>query len=364
MTMTEGGRLDQILANLRIGPDVWAPQDEPDPEPAPTRYIDGWSFITSAGAPVEPLWGTDDQILWAQGESLIIVGGQGAGKSTIAQQVVLHAIGLREGDLLGLPVAPAQRVLYLAMDRPRQIARSFKRMVTEADAEILGDRLVIWPGPPPQDLARNPELLTLMAHQADASVVVIDSLKDAAVKLSDDETGGSVNRAIQHALQAGIEVMVLHHQRKMGGGQIAPPKSLDEVYGSTWITSGAGSVVLLWGQPGGAYVDLTHLKQPSLEVGPLQIYHDHGSGVSTVEVGFDLFKYLLSQPRPVPVGDVARAMTGEWEVGREGREKARRQLEKGVEKGWVVKLGEGARGGGKDREEALYCLAPRDVPGA
>ena len=156
--------LEQYLAGLRAGPNPWAQKDDA-PEPAPIRYLDGWSFITQAGAPVEPLWGVDDRVLWAQGESLIIVGGQGAGKSTIAQQVVLHAIGLRDGDLLGLPVAPAQRVLYLAMDRPRQIARSFRRMVTADDEATIADRLVVWPGPPPVDLARNTELLTLMAHR-------------------------------------------------------------------------------------------------------------------------------------------------------------------------------------------------------
>lgn len=361
---TPHDELEQYLTGLRAGPNPWAAKEDA-PEPAPVRYLDGWSFITQAGAPVEPLWGKDEQVLWAQGESLIIVGGQGAGKSTIAQQLVLHAIGLRDGDLLDLPVAPAQRVLYLAMDRPRQIARSFRRMVTVDDEATLADRLVVWPGPPPVDLARNTELLTLMAHQADASVVVIDSLKDAAVKLSEDEVGGAVNRAIQHTLQAGVEVLVLHHQRKQGNGTAAgsAPKALDDIYGSTWITSGAGSVVLLTGQPGGAYVDLVHMKQPSLEVGPLVLFHDHDLGVSTIEQGFDMFKYLRGQPRPVTVGDAARAMTGEYEVGRNDRQKARRLLDKLVEKGLVVKVSGGSKGGGSDRDESRYSLAAQGGEG-
>jgi replicative DNA helicase len=359
---TPHDELEQFLAGLRAGPNPLAPKEE-TPEPAPVRYLDGWSFITQSGAAVEPLWGRDEHVLWAQGESIIIVGGQGAGKSTIAQQLVLHAIGLRDGDLLGLPVAPAQRVLYLAMDRPRQIARSFRRMVTADDEATVADRLVVWPGPPPVDLARDTELLTRMAHQADASVLVIDSLKDAAVKLSDDEVGGAVNRAVQRALQAGIEVVVLHHHRKQGNGMAPGIKTLDDIYGSTWITSGAGSVVGLTGQPGGAYVDLAHIKQPALEVGPLVLYHDHDLGVTTIEEGFDMFKYLRGQPRPVTVGDAARAMTGEYDVGRNDRQKARRLLDKMVERGVAVKVSDGTKGGGPDRDEARYSLAAQGADG-
>jgi hypothetical protein len=38
----------------------------------------------------------------------------------------------------------------------------------------------------------------------------------------------------------------------------------------TWLTSGAGSVILLNGQPGDPIVSLHHLKQPAAAVGPLQ----------------------------------------------------------------------------------------------
>ena len=37
------------------------------------------------------------------------------------------------------------------------------------------------------------------------------------VKLTDDETGGSVNRAFQHCSAAGVDLVVLHHQRKGDG---------------------------------------------------------------------------------------------------------------------------------------------------
>ena len=45
-------------------------------------------------------------------------------------------------ELLGYPIKPgARRTLYLAMDRPQQAARSFRRMVGEGWRSELDDRL-------------------------------------------------------------------------------------------------------------------------------------------------------------------------------------------------------------------------------
>ena len=42
-------------------------------------------------------------MLWAEGEGIMITGHQGAGKTTVAQQLVLHRIGLRAGDSWAFP---------------------------------------------------------------------------------------------------------------------------------------------------------------------------------------------------------------------------------------------------------------------
>jgi replicative DNA helicase len=83
--------------------------------------------------------------------------------------------------------------------------------------------------------------------------------------------------AVQHCLAAGVEICALHHQRKeqQGGGK---PKGLADVYGNTFLTAGMGSVILLWGDPGDPIVELKHLKQPSDEIGPWNIRHDHDRG--------------------------------------------------------------------------------------
>ena len=71
--------------------------------------------------------------------------------------------------------------------------------------------------------------------------------------------------------------MLLHHERKAANG-VKRVHSLDDVYGSTWLTSGLGSVIVLDGDPGDPTVELRHLKQPAEPVGPLTLRHDHSVG--------------------------------------------------------------------------------------
>jgi AAA domain len=249
---------------------------------APTsRFRDGRDFILNAPTSVPALWGSGPEVLWAAGEPLAICGPQGVGKTTVEQQLALKRAGIGSPDFLGFPVTPAEgKVLYIAADRPRQIARSFRRMVTEADAQALGDRLIVWEGPLPFELVKHPEALAEWVLAADVVDVYIDSLKDIMSPLSSDEVGSAYNRAVGGVIAAGIEVAVVHHQRK-ANTENRKPTSLADVYGSVWITAGAGSVILLWGQPGDPLVELTHLKQPAEQVGPLDLEHDHDHGHTT-----------------------------------------------------------------------------------
>ncbi len=302
---------------------------------ARSRLVDGGSSVLDAPEATEARWGQGDEVLWPVGEPLVIAAPPGTGKTTVAVQLVAAMAGIGTSDVLGYPVMPARRVLYLAMDRPRQIQRAMRRVVREEHRRELDERLAIWQGPPPQDLAADPHALEVLAANAGADVVVVDSLKDAAVKLSDDEVGGKVNRAIQNAVTAGIDVLVLHHQRK--GQHGSKPTTLEDVYGSTWITAGAGSVVLLWGQAGDLVVELTHLKQPAETVGPLRILHDHTAGTSTVVDGVDLVALAAGTEYGVTVRDAARAIYEKDDPTRNEVEKARRRLERLVDAGMLAK---------------------------
>ena len=166
--------------------------------------VDGAQFILDQPGGIPALWGSGSRVLWAEGEALMIAGPQGVGKTTMAGMLVRALLGIGDTDVLGLPVTDiGGRVLYLAMDRPRQIARSLGRQFDEDDRDALAKRLVVRPGPPPADLAAQPTLLVGMAEHYDAAVVFVDSLKDAAIGLATDEVGAAYNRARQHLLGTG-----------------------------------------------------------------------------------------------------------------------------------------------------------------
>jgi replicative DNA helicase len=315
------------------------------------RGLPGGDAILDLPDEVPAVWGEGSEVLWAEGEPCMIAAPAGVGKTTVAQQVTLGLIGLRT-ELLGYPFHGApRRVLYLAMDRPRQIRRSFRRMVTEDDRATLNEYLTIREGPPPADLASDPTLLVQLARWHNASVIVVDSLKDAAVKLTDDETGGKANRAIQYATAEGIDVLVLHHQRKGQNGE--KPKKLEDVYGSTWITAGMGSVILLWGAAGDPIVELVHLKQPAEAVGPLKLEHDQTRGTTSVHRGFDVLRFLSLNPKGVTSRQAAVAMFEKSTPTDNELRKARRKLEAAVDRGIAVRDG-GEKGGEGGSSAAIY----------
>ena len=59
------------------------------------------------------------------------------------------------------------------------------RMVVPYDHTVLRDRLVVWRGPLPFQLAKEPKALVQLADSVAASDVVLDSLKDVQAELLD-----------------------------------------------------------------------------------------------------------------------------------------------------------------------------------
>jgi len=138
-------------------------------------------------------------------------------------------------------------------------------------------------------------------------------------------------------------VLELHHQVKSGQGG-GKPTSINDVYGSVWITSGAGSVVLLWGEPGDGLVELRHLKQPVEAVGPWDVRHDHNRGQSTVIASVNLWDLARWQPNGLSARAAAVAMFAVDEPTKAQIERARRRLDRYVEDG-LMSVADGARGG-------------------
>ena len=291
------------------------------------RAVDGAVFILDAPTTVPALWGEGPAVLWPEDEALMIAGPQGLCKTTLAGLLVRAQLGLGDGLVLGLPVADTGgRILYLAMDRPRQIARSLRRQFTEADRDVLAERLTILPGPPSADLAAQPTLLTGLAEHYGADIVYVDSLKDAALRLSTDEVGAAYNRARQHLLMTGCQLCELHHTVKRGpdGGA---PKGIADVYGSAWLTNGCGSVMLLSGEPGDPIIGMQHVKQPAGEVGPWRLLSDPVAGQLTIEHEADLVDLVRAKGVDgLNARDAAVVLFDTDKPTKAQKEKARRKL--------------------------------------
>ncbi|GAA1935060.1 hypothetical protein GCM10009716_47630 [Streptomyces sodiiphilus] len=321
---------------------------------------DGWSFVRESGADCEPLWGTRERTAWAPGESLMIVGAPGVGKTTLAHQVILARLGLA-GSVLDMPVAPSERVLYLAMDRPRQIAKAMARRITPDHESVLRDRLVVWEGPLPATLDKEPDLLADLAAAHQADTIVIDSLKDAVSTMVDDSLAVAFHNARMRALRGGVEIMELHHQRKATADAPRGQRpALDQVYGSTWFTAGAGSVLFVAGRAGDPAVTVHHLKTPTGEIGPLDVTHNHERGTTTVDPTKDPAVLLRNAPGGLSARDLATVLIGGGEPERADVEKARRHLARLVTSGLATKA-DGTAGGNGGGQQARYYATARHL---
>lgn len=332
------------------------------------RAMDGLAFLTEA-ADESPLWGEGDRVLWAPGEGLMICGPQGVGKSTIVQQLMLARLALNPPEMCGLPVAVDDRpILYLAMDRPPQIRRSINRMVDTSDENVaatLKRQLVVWKGPPPVNAAEAPEIFAkwVAMHGRDPGLVIVDSLKDLASGLGEDAVGSGINTAMQSILANGTEFIDLHHQRKATSDNRKPDK-LADVFGSTWLTSGMGSVLLVWGEAGAQRVELTHLKQPASPVGPLILDHSHAQGVSSAADPEAMVLQLATEAGASGITEAVavEAVYGDIEDENErsaAKKRIRRRLDKLTREGLLryVAGSKGGSGGGGRAATWLVAVA-------
>lgn len=280
-------------------------------EATPDKLTDGLSFLALDEPDEPPLWGHEDAAaLWSSGESLFIFGPPGAGKSTLAHLVVFGRLGLVP-DVLGFPVRDdGRKVLYLAMDRPKQIMRAMRRLARPAHANTLRDRLIVHRGPLDFNVTREESrnVLRDMALRHGVGTIVVDSVKDVLPNASDEDAAGGYNLARQSALAAGVEWIELHHNRKANGAN-KEPNTLEDVYGSRWLTAGAGSVLSLWqDEPGSPVVALRHIRASGEKWRDTTLLLDSEAGTLATESEETLEDFIDRNPKGFTVAQAASAL--------------------------------------------------------
>jgi hypothetical protein len=316
--------------------------------------MDGLEFLTTEREEKPPLWGTTEKPLWESGQGMLVVGPQGVGKSNVAQLLVFARMGIHAADLFDFPVVIDERpVLYLAMDRPRQIYKSMNRMVDLKDEDVrakLKRQLIVWPKQPPFKADLDPERFAQWVAETgrDPGLVIADSVKDMLTSIVADEAGLGFNTTVQMILANRTEFLGNHHQRKPGIGN-PKPNTLADVYGSNWITAGQGSVILLWGTPGASSVELRHLKLLREPVGPLLVNYDHDSGSAS---GGEPARMLINlayekAPNGFTLDEAVKRLHGTTRVDDDWKADSQRVSRRCVELVDLGKLGhtKGTRGG-------------------
>jgi hypothetical protein len=159
------------------------------------QFTSGGSFILDTDPTPLALWGEDDPVLWADGEAWIIAAPPRRRQNHHCSAVGARPLQVREvPDVARIPNRARPAAGPLPRYGPAETSRAI--IPPHAWRDELDQRLLVWQGPPPHDLARYRSLLLRLCEQADADTVIVDSLKDAAIGLSDD-VGAAYNRARQ-----------------------------------------------------------------------------------------------------------------------------------------------------------------------
>jgi len=187
-------------------------------------------------------------------------------------------------------------------------------MVPDNARTILDERLQIehlrqlWASPD------DPTMIYEAAVQADAQIVFLDSGKDIANgPLKEESSAKALMDAIQVCIANNVDIVMLHHPRKLPQDNTKKEMDIDDVYGSAWLTAGSGSVLLVQGLPGQGIFKLTQLKAPSTFVPAFDVLVDYHTGTLTKQTIRDLGQWLKQSGMPTTVRQAVAFVTREAE---------------------------------------------------
>ena len=314
--------------------------------------IDGAAWGTKVPETLPAIWGYGERAYWTSGEFGILYGGDGTNKTTLAHGLLAGMLSFPGREkVLGYPVTPLRpdvAVIYLALDRPRQIERSWSRFHPGEYQDLTEGRLVVWPKGVPSEVINHPEwFLPWLEELAWREVkkrpgaVIIDNAIDAFGDFAKTENATLAGWILNDLARNDVDTLALAHDKKEQGAtpRKFPPASMDGLYGGRNFRAKSGTVVNLWKPPGNdiGLLTVTQFKEPSEQIPRATFLVDPATARMTPLNDLDLWTYLEKSGQEIDL-KTAASMDHKKDGGdltAAEKEATRRKLDGWVETGEV-----------------------------
>lgn len=179
----------------------------------------------------------------------IIFGPSEVGKSTLILRMAI-AIALGDEKFLHWDIKRRQKVLFISLEMPHdELKAFFQSMDLSEHEDELQENLFVWPigHKYPFDKGGNQQELLDNVDRYGIELVIIDSLGvSMSGSIQADEDIGKLNAFLNEELRVKRKCgyFFVHHPRKPPSGE-KKPKDYNDMYGSTYITNNAQTVLLV-----------------------------------------------------------------------------------------------------------------------
>lgn len=224
------------------------------------QYLYGFKDFLDSNVEIE--WAIEDFI--EKGGLGIIAAAPGVGKTQVSIQLgIACALGI---EFLSWKPAKAMKMVILSLEMSHVALKKFMSVIarhyTEDQIKLLQDNLHIIPVGEslPLDKEQARTFLYSLLDQIKPEGIIIDSLIKLTGSRLDEESVGRINHhlgVMRKKYQA--FAWVVHHNRKANSDNNMPD-SLDDIYGSVFITAEATAVLLLYRKRGAKQIAVINVK--------------------------------------------------------------------------------------------------------
>lgn len=198
--------------------------------------------------PVEIEW--QIQGLLQRSGLMVLAGEPGVGKSQLSMQFLM-AMAMEQSDYLSFPILAGRKGLFISLEMPTVELKSlFQTMLVDISVEDRKklDENLYWIDRGENLNFRNQNVRALIEQiiaDNHLELVVIDSFSKMGIrKMQDEEQILEMMGWFDHVRSKyNCSIWIIHHNRKSNSDRKAD--SMDDVYGSRFITAGATSVVVM-----------------------------------------------------------------------------------------------------------------------